>query len=60
MVHRVGIAILSATRGGFDSHFEAFGELRDRVHGHAHGGTGPPDIAAEGGHRDSGQGTAGR
>ncbi len=33
----VGIAILSATRGGFDKHFEAFGELRDRVRGHAHG-----------------------
>jgi flavin-dependent dehydrogenase len=33
----VGIAILSATRGGFDSHFEGFGELRDRVDGHAHG-----------------------
>ena len=33
----VGIAILSAGRGGFDRHFEAFGELRDRVHGHAHG-----------------------
>jgi flavin-dependent dehydrogenase len=33
----VGIAILSATRGGFDSHFEAFGELQDRVRGHAHG-----------------------
>ena len=33
----VGIAILSATRGGFDRHFECFGELRDRVSGHAHG-----------------------
>ena len=33
----VGVAILSSTRGGFDRHFEAFGELRDRVHGHAHG-----------------------
>jgi flavin-dependent dehydrogenase len=33
----VGIAILSATRGGFDRHFEPFGELRDRVTGHAHG-----------------------
>ena len=33
----VGIAILSASRGGFDRHFEVFGELRDRVHGHAHG-----------------------
>ena len=33
----VGIAILSATRGGFDNHFEAFGELQDRVRGHAHG-----------------------
>ena len=33
----VGIAILSATRGGFDKHFEAFGELRGRVRGHAHG-----------------------
>ena len=33
----VGIAILSSTRGGFDRHFESFGELRDRVSGHAHG-----------------------
>jgi flavin-dependent dehydrogenase len=33
----VGIAILSATRGGFDNHFEAFGELHDRVRGHTHG-----------------------
>jgi flavin-dependent dehydrogenase len=38
----VSIAILSGTRGGFDSHFEAFGELRDRVRDHAHG----PDRAA--------------
>ena len=33
----VGIAILSAARGGFDSHFDEFAELRDRVSGHAHG-----------------------
>ena len=33
----VGIAILSSERGGFDRHFEAFDELRDRVHGHPHG-----------------------
>ncbi len=33
----VGVAILSSTRGGFDSHFESFAELRDRVAGHAHG-----------------------
>ena len=33
----VGIAILSASRGGFDRHFEEFTELRDRVHGHEHG-----------------------
>jgi flavin-dependent dehydrogenase len=33
----VGIAILSATRGGFDNHFAGFGELRDRVDGRAHG-----------------------
>jgi flavin-dependent dehydrogenase len=33
----VGIAILSGTRGGFDSHFAAFAELRDRVRDHAHG-----------------------
>lgn len=33
----VGIAILSAGRGGFDRHFESFDELRDRVGGHAHG-----------------------
>ncbi|GAB7071051.1 NAD(P)/FAD-dependent oxidoreductase [Mycobacterium hodleri] len=33
----VGIAILSSTRGGFDSHFEEFPTLRERVLGHAHG-----------------------
>ena len=33
----VGVAILSSTRGGFDRHFESFGELSDRVSGHAHG-----------------------
>jgi flavin-dependent dehydrogenase len=38
----VGIAILSSTRGGFDSHFDEFPTLRERVHGHAHG----PDRAA--------------
>jgi flavin-dependent dehydrogenase len=38
----VGIAILGSTRGGFDSHFVGFDELRDRVQGHAHG----PDRAA--------------
>ena len=38
----VGIAILSSARGGFDSHLEHFGELRDRIGGHAHG----PDRAA--------------
>lgn len=38
----VGIAILSSTRGGFDSHFDEFPALRARVNGHAHG----PDRAA--------------
>lgn len=38
----VGIAILSAGRGGFDSKFAAFDELRQRVAGHAAG----PDRAA--------------
>jgi flavin-dependent dehydrogenase len=33
----VGIVVLSSTRGGFDRHFEAFGELRGRTDGHAHG-----------------------
>jgi flavin-dependent dehydrogenase len=33
----VGIAILSARRGGFDQHFQAFDELADRVAGHEHG-----------------------
>jgi flavin-dependent dehydrogenase len=33
----VGIAILSSGRGGFDGHFEQFGQLRDRAHGHPHG-----------------------
>jgi flavin-dependent dehydrogenase len=38
----VGIAILSSNRGGFDRHFTAFGQLRDRVAGHDHG----HDLAA--------------
>lgn len=38
----VGIAILSASRGGFDRHLSEFPALIDRVHGHAHG----PDRAA--------------
>lgn len=38
----VGIAILSAGRGGFDSKFAAFDELRQRVAGHELG----PDRAA--------------
>ncbi|BBX84368.1 NAD(P)/FAD-dependent oxidoreductase [Mycolicibacterium aubagnense] len=38
----VGIAILSAGRGGFDAKFAAFDELRQRVDGHDHG----PDLAA--------------
>jgi flavin-dependent dehydrogenase len=38
----VGVAILSASRGGFERHFGAFGELQERVEGCAHG----PDRAA--------------
>jgi flavin-dependent dehydrogenase len=38
----VGIAILSSSRGGFDSHFDGFPALKDRVVGHEHG----PDRAA--------------
>jgi flavin-dependent dehydrogenase len=38
----VGIAILSAGRGGFDCHLDEFAELRDRVAGRPHG----PDRAA--------------
>jgi flavin-dependent dehydrogenase len=38
----VGVAILSASRGGFERHFGAFGELQARVEGCAHG----PDRAA--------------
>ncbi|TDK93665.1 NAD(P)/FAD-dependent oxidoreductase [Mycolicibacterium mucogenicum] len=38
----VGIAILSAGRGGFDAKFAAFDELRQRVEGHEFG----PDLAA--------------
>lgn len=38
----VGIAILSAGRGGFEAKFAAFDELRQRVEGHEHG----PDLAA--------------
>lgn len=33
----IGIAILSSSRAGLDSHFDAFGELRYRVNGHPHG-----------------------
>lgn len=38
----VGIALLSSTRGGFDSHLAEFPALRERIAGHAHG----PDRAA--------------
>lgn len=38
----VGVAILSASRGGFDRHLAAFDELRQRVDGREHG----PDRAA--------------
>jgi flavin-dependent dehydrogenase len=38
----VGIAILSSTRGGFDSHFAEFPALQERVTGQEHG----PDRAA--------------
>ena len=38
----VGIAVLSSRRGGFDSHLDEFGALKDRVHDHPHG----PDKAA--------------
>jgi flavin-dependent dehydrogenase len=38
----VGIALLSSTRGGFDSHLAEFPALRDRIAGHDHG----PDRAA--------------
>ena len=38
----VGIAILSSRRGGFDSHFDEFSVLKERVRGHTHG----PDQAA--------------
>lgn len=38
----VGIAILTSQRGRFEQHLEAFPELRDRLHNHAHG----PDRAA--------------
>ena len=33
----VGIAILSSTRGGFDTHLDEFPALRARMAGHAHG-----------------------
>lgn len=38
----VGIAILSSSRGGFDSHFDEFPALKDRMSGHVYG----PDRAA--------------
>lgn len=38
----VGIAILTSRRGGFDSHFDEFPALTDRVDGHMHG----TDLAA--------------
>jgi len=52
----VGIAILSSTRGGFDSHFEEFPELRERVDGHANG----PDRAAGPLRQSASSRTAGR
>ena len=44
----VGVAILSSSRGGFDRHFEAFGELRDRVRATPTVRTGRRTAAAEG------------
>lgn len=38
----VGVAILTARRGGFDQHLESFPALRERVTGCAH----PPELAA--------------
>jgi flavin-dependent dehydrogenase len=33
----VGIAILTSSQGGFDSHLDEFPNLKERVHGRAHG-----------------------
>jgi flavin-dependent dehydrogenase len=33
----VGIAILSSSRGGFDTHFDEFPHLKERLSGHDHG-----------------------
>jgi flavin-dependent dehydrogenase len=33
----VGVAILSASRGGFDAHFDEFPQLKQRLDGHDHG-----------------------
>ena len=33
----VGVAILTARKGGFEQHLEAFPALKDRLHGHDHG-----------------------
>ena len=33
----VGVAILTARKGGFDEHLDAFPALRDRLRGHTHG-----------------------
>jgi flavin-dependent dehydrogenase len=38
----VGVALLSSSRGGFDSHLDEFPALRDRIAGHPH----EPDRAA--------------
>ncbi len=38
----VGVALLSSSRGGFDSHLEEFPALRERIDGHPH----EPDRAA--------------
>ena len=38
----VGIAILSSRRGGFDSHFDEFSVLKERVRGHTQARTKPP------------------
>jgi flavin-dependent dehydrogenase len=52
----VGIAILSSTRGGFDSHFDEFPALQERVAGLEHG----PDRAAGPLRQKAGSRTAGR
>jgi len=56
----VGIAILTARRGGFDEHFAAFPALQERVSGTLTALTARRARCGRGAQPDGGQGDAGR